>query len=346
MKVVAVVAAVTTVTVAGAAHGEPVVSPPLYRTGNMRVAVACADFVATPDTGLAVTLDGAPLPALRTNGAPSVITNEDGSSSSTWAATDIGYLVEPGKHRVSLAAPGCASTDLEITAPFDHAELVTGRLAVADTELASPTGAPDGVGLVLGARRGPPLLGPADHTLGGYSTHYAYDDTRSTGGWFGLTYEHRNFAFAFDTRFTVNAVAGTATQTAAIGALDPRAHPFAGDAYGAAMTLRLGPRLSLGHVSLAAGSGIGGELWIVSTRLVDTMVTTADAPDTVDASWLLPLWASATIKTSCDWGLHALVEIDAHPTALSSSGLALGAGVTYQPSSACSAAPGVTVAPF
>jgi hypothetical protein len=50
-------------------HAEPVVLPPLYATGNLRVDVACADYWATPDRGLAVELDSVRVDALRTNGA-------------------------------------------------------------------------------------------------------------------------------------------------------------------------------------------------------------------------------------------------------------------------------------
>jgi hypothetical protein len=329
---------------------EPVVLPPLYATGNLRVDVSCADYWAAPERGLALTLDGAALDPLRTNSASGTTYAEDGSPITTSWSTDVGFLVEPGRHHVSITAPGCTPTELDVEAHADHAELATGRLAT-EAALATPTAAPNGFGLVLGALVVPAMRGPSEHVLGGFGTSYTYDaNPAATGAWLGLTVERRAFVFAIDWKFASGALSGTALQTMTIDNLGtPGPFHFAGSAYEFASTLRLGARVSLDHVALAAGSGVGFETWIDSTSLQGVAGRSdvfADAPDGPDGSWLVPLWSTLTWKPSCNWGVQVLGEYDIHPTALATNGIELGAGVLFQPSDACSATPGVRVAPI
>lgn len=331
------------------ARAEPKVLPHLYATGNLRVDVACADYAATPERGLAITLDGTPIEALRTNGATGIAWSENGPYS-VWEPTDIGFLVEPGRHRVTIAAPGCAPTMLDVDAPADHAELATGRLAIADGALLGPVGAPNGFGLTLGILSGPAMNGPSDHGIGGFATGYTYDPgNTSRSAWIGMSIERRHVAFSIDNLFGYGTTSGTAVQTMTIGPdPDPGPFHFTGDTYQFAMTARFGARIPLHDVALAAGSGIGFQSWFISTKLTDATTTDlfVDPPDTIDASWIVPLWAGATIKPSCNWGVQVLAQYDIHPTATQADGLELGAGFLYQPSDACSTAPGVRVAPI
>jgi hypothetical protein len=331
-----------------AASAEPQVLAPLYRTGNLRVDVLCADFWATPDRGLAVTVDGVRTEPLRINGTYVTNTNDDGSLYSSWSPYDVGYLVEPGPHHIGISAPGCATSELDLEMHADHAEVTAGRLAIDDPALQGPTGAPNGAGITMGARWQAAALGPHDHALGGFASGYTYDPGHTTtAGWLAISSEWHNFAFAYDLSFGHGDVSGTAFQTET---LEPGSKPgpfaFTGDTYELGMALRAGPRIALHDVALAAGSGIGFQSWILSTKIVAAQPPFVDPPGPVDGTWFLPVWAAATIKPVCNWGVQVLAEYDVHPTALDIDGFALGAGVIYQPSSACTDAPGLHVSPI
>ena len=91
LKAVAIVLALTT-----AASAEPQVLPPLYRTGNLRVDVVCANTWATPDSGLAVTVDGAAIEPLRINAhAGYVLSRSLLRSSSRWCCSPARRCLTP-----------------------------------------------------------------------------------------------------------------------------------------------------------------------------------------------------------------------------------------------------------
>src|ERR1700742_2955173 len=74
------------------------VAPWIYRKGNLRVSIGCAEDEATPSTGRALTLDAIPQIAQRVNGSWATLTDSDGNDSSIWNASDVGYLLAPGHH--------------------------------------------------------------------------------------------------------------------------------------------------------------------------------------------------------------------------------------------------------
>ena len=92
-------------------------------SGSLRVDVRCADYWATPDRGLLVTVDGVPTTPAGTNGATisGFALDEAGNVSgpySVWTPTDVGFDVAPGPHRVAVDAPGCASLVSDARSPL------------------------------------------------------------------------------------------------------------------------------------------------------------------------------------------------------------------------------------
>lgn len=319
-----------------AAQPEPVVAPNLYGTGNLRIEMACANSEATPDSGLRVQVDGRPLRALRINGDLGTAYDENGDPYTTWSATDVGYLVEPGPHHITVTAPGCAEQTADVTAAADHAEVISGRLAISDPELMGTAGSPNGMGLTLGVMSAPSPRGPSSHDI--FSTSYTYDPGYTAyGGWFSTSFERRGFEFAMDLSFGTGSTSGTATQGSST-------YNFTGTAYRLSHAIRLGKRIALRDASIAGGLGVGYEAWLSSTQTVGGSHN-VDTPSEPDGSWYVPVWLAATIKPACDWGLQVLGEYDLHPTATETSGATFGVGWIYQPNDACSQLPSLRVTP-
>ena len=319
-----------------------VVAPQLAHGGNLRVSIACAEHWVTPVDGLVVTADGAPVPPRRENGFWSTVSDDDGTSD-VWSATDVGYLVAPGHHRVEISAPGCAPAAFELDTYPDHARVATGRLAVDDPGLEGPVGAPNGIGLVLGVLMPP---SPPHGTEPGFAAEQdnTYDPGHTgTAGWLSVDFERRHFMFAFDQSFGTAPISGTTVATGSGSTGAPVA--FTGHAFDWRSQFRIGTRVPLHDVALEAGSGIGVDMWFLGGDLVNPPADSfLEAPDGVGGGFWFPLWASLTIKPSCDWGVQLLGQYDVHPASSDADGYELGAGLLYQPSASCSDLPGVHVA--
>ena len=151
--------------------------------GNLRFDIKCADYLATPDTGLAVTIDGYSYPVLGD-----------------------GYLVPPGRHRIAVAAPGCSPLERDVDVwPFAPV-LVTGRLPASDA-LASPSGATDGFAISFGAFTRTQQAHAASNDL--FSTTYGFDATTVQGAMLSVASESPGFVFAWDLGFGSAPVTGT-----------------------------------------------------------------------------------------------------------------------------------------
>jgi hypothetical protein len=314
-----------------AAQPEPAVAPSLYGTGNLRIEMACADYQVTPQDGLVVQVDGLPLRALRINGDLGTSYDDDGNPSTTWSATDIGYLVNPGERHITITAPGCAPQTVDMPVAANHAEVISGRLAVSDPGLMGTVGAPNGGGLTLGILSTPATRGP--NSSQGFDATYTYDSGYTAySGWLSTSWERRGFELAFDLSFGTGTTSGTAMQGGSTTA-------FSGTTYRFANALRIGKRVALRDVSLAGGLGLGYDAWINSNS-IDTI-----GPSPPDASWYVPVWAAATIKPACNWGVQVLGEYDLHPTAGDNSGMTFGVGWIFQPNDACSQPPSLRITP-
>jgi hypothetical protein len=311
------------------------VAPWIYRKGNLRLSIACAESQATPDEGLALSIDGLPQPAQRW----ATYTDSDGNDSPLWNASDTGYLLEPGRHHVEIDAPGCASSIFDVDAYPDHAQHVTGRLALTDWSLQGPVGAPNGFGVAFGAWLVP---GPAGTSTNYFGQTATFDGAQTgDGGYLSFSHERRNVVSAFDLGFAATPITGTERGTSVFG--NEPAQGFAGTAYMSMAQLRVGARLPLQDLAFMAGSGVGLEWWINSTALTGSQTSGLFAPDGIDASFYLPVWASATIKPTCNWGAQVTGQYDVHPSSMTTNDVQITAGILYQPSDACSEPAGVGV---
>jgi hypothetical protein len=164
-------------------------------TGNLRVAVACAETIATPERGLVVRVDGEPVEPSAINSHVIWISHRGGDTPVT-VLDDIGYLASPGAHRVEIAAADCASTAFEATVDPQRVELVDGRLAITNPALAGPTGAPNGGGVVLGTWIGRDPVAAQDEI----------------GGMLSGTLERRHVALAADLMMADGATFDSAVQ--------------------------------------------------------------------------------------------------------------------------------------
>jgi hypothetical protein len=327
------------------------IAPPLYFDGNLRVDIHCAEYFSTPDNGLRITLDDAPLDPVKTNGVITTVYDKHGAPSDIWSPTDVGYVAQPGVHRLRISAPGCADDDRMLEVAGEYAQFVTGRLAITDDSLRGPAGAPDGGGIMMGAFTvARPGHSAMQSDLWGGNTAVTTADSDAHGTAISISLERRHFVFATDMAIGWGSLTGTVQTVRDPQGLMayPNPLPYTGTLGLASLAFRFGGRLALHDVALAAGSGIGGDVTISSRNVDETGKTNvyADAPNPVlDGDWFVPLWASLTIKPWCDWGFAATASYDVHPTALDESGVRISAGLLFQPSASCREAPGVKVTP-
>lgn len=324
----------------------PDVSPFLYQSGNVRVAISCADAFLTPDRGLQVTLDGMPLRPGRTNYVTSESTDADNNTVYSSAVSDVGFLAPAGRHHLRIDGPDCIPDERDLDVPGAWTMHLDGRLAIANRDLLGPTGAPDGITLVLGAFSSTYPAALRTGVTSTAPTSYSLDATSAHGGWISTGIERRHFVFAADVATGWGSLAGTVTRIPdpRFPTTPPAAVPMTGSFLASSLALRLGARIPLGSISLAAGSGIGGALWITTSAHLDRTATTefVEAPEGASATWFVPVWATATVKPSCDWGVQVLASTNVEPT---SDGVTFTVGAMYQPSASCAEPVGVRESP-
>jgi hypothetical protein len=263
----------------------------------------------------------------------------------TWVPTDIGFQLAPGPHHLVLAAPGCASFASDIVTPTDGSTVVQGRLAITDPSLLGTTAAPNRIGIAFGGLASflPSRSGVS--TLGPVTTGYATNPATLEGGWLSLSYEHRHFASALDTSIAWTSSAGTLTPITELApnSQNPGPQPYSDTLLDFRTTARLGVRAPMGSVAFAAGSGLGVSFLTHIPGQNQTNIGVAEPPSGLDASVFVPVWASLTVKPSCDVGVQVLASYDVHPTDSSENGVTIAAGLLWQPSDACSQPAGVKI---
>ncbi len=227
-------------------------------------------------------------------------------------------------------------------------EVGRGGVRRAAPWLRGPVGAPDGFGLLLGgfSMSLPRSVATGSTTFVDDSTPYSIDAAHTSGFLFSTSVERRFLAFAFETRWGYTSFHGTVSP--AQGAAGPFA--MTGNLLQWGVRLRVGARLPLGNVALAAGSGLGAGMWIVNRATIDPTpgnVTSmqGNTPQGVHGVWSVPFWASATLKPSCGWGLQAIASYDVQPTNGEGDALFLGAGLLWQPSASCAEPASIEVTP-
>jgi hypothetical protein len=314
-----------------------------YPGGALRIDVTCADYWATPERGLTVAVDGVSYPALGENGMSGfelAVYHHIATPIWTWTPTDIGYSAAVGPHHISVAAPGCAPLDADVTIGPLRPAVVTGRLPISDSMLSGPTGAPNGFGITIGAfTRAQPSHASTNDL---FSAAYTFDSTTVQGAAVSTSVEHRALAVAWDFAFGTAASSGTSAYEGDFPTESHTPIPFTGDEYAMRGAFRIGARLPLQEVALAGGAGLGGDVVITSETAAQNG-SLALPPSGVDADWFIPLWAQLTIKPSCNWGAQLYASYDVHPTASGESAPEFGAGIMYQPSAACSDPAGLVV---
>ena len=328
------------------------IAPNLYAEGNLRIAATCAEHkgALTPADGLSVVVDGKAEPEkpLKTNMNASVQMAQNGKVAVpvlVSAVSDVGFILPPGPHHLSILAPDCASVETDVKLSGTHATEVGADMEVSSESLKGPVGAPWGFAWVLGAYYSqiPSALLHQGQISGVDGTPMA------GGGTLGFTYEHRNFTIGlmYDAGYgNFSGVLKNPSPTAG----ESGTASFTGSQFGNIVEVRAGVRLPLRYVALMAGSGIGGSMWITDAT-ANTYVTGSStiydvtAPQGIKLFWHLPLWAAIDLKPVCDFGVQISAAYNLDPTSLDASYGMVGAALLWQPSPACARPPGLRVTP-
>ena len=167
-----------------------------------------------------------------------------------------------------------------------------------------------------------------------FPTAYTASVPDLQGAWLSYSFVHGSTELAFDTSFGGTSFSGTARNThdgtATVG--------YTGTYIGQSAAIRLGKRIAWDRFALSAGVGIGAAWWAAPTTKVDANAPIEDTfvqPTETVAELYTPVWASATVKATCNWGVQGLAEYDAHPFTDTTDVPAFALGLIYQPATAC-----------
>jgi hypothetical protein len=160
--------------------------------------------------------------------------------------------------------------------------------------------------------------------------------TTIVGGWLASTYEHRHIVIASDIQIGTGGTTGSGTPPGST-----TAESYSGTALDFRFAARIGYRLPLGKVALAAGTGIGVDVVNTSGSVANDPFSTP-LGDT-DPEAFIPLWATATYKPSCSFGLQAYASYDIYPGESADNAPMFGGALVWQPSASCSQPSGLRV---
>jgi hypothetical protein len=322
-------ALVTVSLAATAAHADP---------SNVDVAVRCGHYLATVEDGLQLRIDGVPQLGATEYVKPH-LADPDATLRYYEDVAGVGFTVAPGRHHLELVTPDCAPIARDVLIVSDAPTMIEGRLAVVNPRLRGTVGAPDHLGLIAGVSYGaaPATSGTDADTASSWTA----SSERPKGGWLALTFERRYLAAAFDGDIGATSVSGTTTN------IDPQRAPASSTYTQTGWYMRwdgrVGARLALDDVALAAGTGLGLELGMPAHAALEMPTTEELTAREWWRGFFVPVWISVTYKPVCNFGVVALASYDVHPLTISSDAVSIGLGVTYQPSSACSEPAGLTV---
>jgi hypothetical protein len=354
----AVALAIAAVTVVGAraAHADDAddltppgaapaaqVAPPMFSralTGNnLRVGVNCAYYFATPETGLNVSVDGALARFADVNGVNVTSYDKHGNESVTWEPTDVSFDVAPGHHHITLNAPGCAADEHDVDIAQFGPTFMSGRLAIDEPELMGAVGSPDGLGFTVGYYQ--TSFAAQTGTTSGIGEPTAYSSAGATlqGVMVGTTFERRHLAVAVDMMFGLGSTTGTMQQAG----IPSTVAAYNDSIFDSRVEARVGYRLPMRSVELAAGTGIGVDIAFQDGTAVHPQANADMPPTGGDFDAYVPLWASLTFKPTCGFGVQASASYDVRPTDTQNDDLSIMLGVVLQPSAACREPVGVTV---
>jgi hypothetical protein len=167
-----------------------------------------------------------------------------------------------------------------------------------------------------------------------FPTAYTADVPALQGGWLSASLVRGSTELAFDMGIGGTSFSGTARNTADHTATVG----YTGTYVGQEVAFRLGKRIAWDRFALAAGVGIAGAWWSAPDTKVDPAAPIMDVfvqPTETVAELFTPVWASLTVKPSCNWGVQGLAEYDVHPFGDTPDVPALALGLIYQPATAC-----------
>ena len=320
----------------------PPLIPPLTQTsaqddyspaafgGNLRVDLQCADYFATYDSGLRVTIDGTPSSFVAMNGEIVTSYTRHGVPIDSWVPTDAGYVATPGRHHVDVSAPGCGSYSTELDVPTIGPRFIEGWLETTGPALRGTAAAPNGFTNLLGAYVTMRSGERGGIAFGQQSIGYRLDQTQFTGLYYAAAFERRHFVVGMDLELGAGTIAGDVQNESATV-----------DALHSGGRLRFGYRFPLHDLAISVGSGVGADIWsLANWHGADNVLA---KPSPLEGDWYVPLWASVTYKPSCNWGVQVTASYDLQPTDPSASEPTVEGGIIYQPNDACSQPVGVTV---
>jgi hypothetical protein len=326
------------------------IAPNLYSEGNLRVTATCAEHRGplTPADGLRVVLDGKTEPEkpLKTNMSASVQMAQNGKiavPTLVSSVSDVGFVVPPGPHHLSIQAPDCATIETDVKLSGTHATEVGADMEVSSDSLKGTVGTPWGFAWVLGG-----YYSQIPRSALHQGQVISIDGTPAAGGGtLGFTYEHRNFTIGVMYSAGYGNFSGVVKNPTPTSGESGGPTAFSGSQFANIVEVRAGVRLPLRYVALMAGSGIGGSMWITDATTKLDLTTTSDvtAPQGIEAFWHLPLWAAIDLKPVCDFGVQLSASYNLQPTSLDASYGMVGASLLWQPSPSCARPSGLSVSP-
>jgi hypothetical protein len=196
----------------------------------------------------------------------------------------------------------------------------------------TPT-ANDGFGHTFGYYTAP-YQGPTSGMSGDvFPTAFSAGSSQAQAFWYALSYERGSNVLALDYRIGGGSLSGTAINTQDHSA--PVGYTL--DYVATGLTARIGKRITFDSAELAAGAGLAGALFVghssvdegapIASMFVEPPGTSGDVS--------VPVWASLTVKPSCNWGVQGLAEYDLRPFTDAPASPAFAVGLIYQPASAC-----------
>ncbi|HEY4244921.1 MAG TPA: hypothetical protein VGM88_34135 [Kofleriaceae bacterium] len=257
---------------------------------------------------------------------------------------DVGYFAAPGAHQMTIQAPGCEAMNVAFTVdPAEQRVGVQQRLAV-EQRWRGPTGAPNGVTMQVGVGFAPVPSGirnshatDEDNINDALGNDFALDGGVAIGPVLSLGYEQGNLYAGGDASYLAQSASGSLSAPNSTVMV-----PLSGTLTMLAATGRVGYRYPMGKFSFAAGSGLGLTVWRYSSFSQDTQsggaVISGATPHGATTTIQVPLWIAASWKPSCDWGLGAIISLEADPIAVHDTTMFFSLGGQYQPNTACHAA--------
>ncbi|HEY1551993.1 MAG TPA: hypothetical protein VGG28_29405 [Kofleriaceae bacterium] len=131
-----------------------------------------------------------------------------------------------------------------------------------------------------------------------------------TGGMLSMITERGSVVLASDFLFGVGDTSGEVTGAPPLSG--GKSASYTGTVYDSRFQTRVGLRAPLGRFELAAGVGIGVDVWFAVNNL-GNQPGALFSPNGSAIDAYAPLWTALTVKPSCDLGVQLYAQYDVHP---------------------------------